>query len=133
VAPEFEALPGWEVERNRYMVWERQPGPQQTVRATELTMAAMRPLRRELIRESFIAAGIDDLEQTVDQLLELDDRFGAAGGDRWFVAPPEDPTSACRLLSGAGIAQVEDVGTLEAARSRSCGRHWAPRRRSSRS
>jgi GNAT superfamily N-acetyltransferase len=116
VAPGFEALPGWEVERNRYMVWRPQPG-ERLAAASEMTMEAIRPLRRELIRES-MPAGIDDLEQTVDQLLELEDRFGVAGGDRWFAAPPEDPTSACRLLSGPGIAQVEDVGTLEAARGR---------------
>ncbi|HEX3239062.1 MAG TPA: GNAT family N-acetyltransferase [Solirubrobacterales bacterium] len=117
LAPEFEALPGWEVERNRHMVWRPQQGGQPSAPTAEMTMEAIQPLRRELIRES-MPAGADLLEQTVDQLLELEDRFGVAGGDRWFVAPPEDPTSACRLLSGGGIAQVEDVGTLEAARGR---------------
>jgi ribosomal protein S18 acetylase RimI-like enzyme len=43
-------------------------------------------------------------------------RTSAAGGDRWFVAPPERPASACCLLSGDGIGQVEDVGTLSSAR-----------------
>lgn len=117
VAPAFEALPGWEVERIRYMVWRPQPGVQRAAQTGETTMEAIHPLRRELIRES-MPAGIDNLEQTVDQLLELEDRFGVAGGDRWFVAPPDEPASACRLLSGAGIAQVEDVGTREAARGR---------------
>lgn len=117
VAPQFEALPGWEVERNRFMVWRPRPGERRALLATELTMDSIRPLRRELIRES-MPADIDNLEQTVDQLLELEDRFGDAGGDRWFVAPPDEPASACRLLSGAGIAQVEDVGTREAARGR---------------
>ena len=43
-------------------------------------------------------------------------RTGEAGGDRWFVAPPEEPAAACCLLSGGEIGQVEDVGTLAAAR-----------------
>ncbi len=117
LATEFDSLPGWEVERNRFMAWRPQRGQQRAAPATETTMEAIRPLRRELIRES-MPAGADDLEQTVNQLLELEDRFGAAAGDRWFAAPPEAPASICRLLSGPGIVQVEDVATLEAARGR---------------
>ena len=117
LTPEFEALPGWEVERVRYMVWRPQPALQPAVQATETTLEAIRPLRHELIRE-WVPASSDELEQTVNELLEMEDRFGSAGGDRWFVAPPERPASACRLLSVAGIAQVEDVGTLERARER---------------
>jgi ribosomal protein S18 acetylase RimI-like enzyme len=115
--PQFEALPGWEVERVRYMTWRGDNGRETVAAVRETTLAEILSLRRELTRES-LPAGSDHLEQTLDELLEMDRRFGEAGGDRWFVAPPEQPAAACRLLAGAGIAQVEDVGTLEPARER---------------
>jgi ribosomal protein S18 acetylase RimI-like enzyme len=115
--PQFEALPGWEVERVRYMAWRGDSGREASVAARETTLAEILPLRRELTRES-MPAGSEDLEQTLDELLEMDRRFGEAGGDRWFVAPTERQAAACRLLAGEGIAQVEDVGTLEPARER---------------
>lgn len=115
--PQFEALPGWEVERVRYMTWRGETARAPAATVHETTLAEILPLRRELIRES-MPTGSADLEQTLDELLEMDRRFGEAGGDRWFVAPPEQPASACRLLAGEGIAQVEDVGTLGPARER---------------
>lgn len=48
----------------------------------------------------------------------MDRRFAAAAGDRWFLAPSRDPASACCLLAGDGIGQVESVATLPAARGR---------------
>jgi GNAT superfamily N-acetyltransferase len=75
-------------------------------------------LWRALIAEE-LPPEVDELEATVDQLFELGARYGAAGGDRWFVAPAAgEPLSACRLLRRDGIGQVEDVGTLEHARER---------------
>jgi ribosomal protein S18 acetylase RimI-like enzyme len=88
------------------------------VGAREAGLAEIEGLRRALIREE-LPAGIDAVEATVDQLFDLAGRYGAAGGDRWFVAPAEGaPLSACRLLQQGSIAQVEDVGTLERARER---------------
>jgi GNAT superfamily N-acetyltransferase len=113
--PQFEALPGWEVERVRYMTWRADTGREATAAVEETTLAEILPLRRQLTRES-MPAGSEHLEQTLDELLEMDRRFGEAGGDRWFVAPPEQPASACRLFNVDGIAQIEDVGTLETAR-----------------
>jgi hypothetical protein len=118
--PQFEALPGWEVERVRYMAWRGETGRKAAVSVRETPLAEILTLRRELTRESMPAS--ERLEQTLDQLQEMDRRFGEAGGDRWFVAPPDgEPAAACRLLAGAGIAQVEDVGTLEPARERGLG------------
>ncbi len=118
LAPEFEALPGWEVECVRYMTWRGESGREAGAAVRETTLAAILPLRRELIRES-LPAGVERPEETVEQLLEMDRRFGEAAGDRWFVAPAEgEPAAACRLLAGAGIAQVEDVATLTPARER---------------
>jgi GNAT superfamily N-acetyltransferase len=116
--PGFEALPGWEVERVRYMAWRRETGRQPAVAVRETHLAAILPLRRELTRES-MPPGSERQEETLDQLSEMDRRFGEVAGDRWFVGPAGDePAAACRLLAGEGIAQVEDVGTLEPARER---------------
>jgi GNAT superfamily N-acetyltransferase len=118
LSPEFEDRPGWEVEIGRYMTWRGDSGRQGKVEVRETTLAEILPLRRQLSRES-MPPGIDHLEETVEQLLELERRYGEAGGDRWFVADgPDGPAAACRLLAGAGLQQVEDVATLEPARER---------------
>lgn len=116
--PEFEALPGWEVERVRYMTWRGDSGRRAAATVRETILAEILPLRRELSRES-MPGGTTRLEETLDQLLEMERRYGDAGGDRWFVADgPDGPVSACRLLAGEGIQQVEDVATLAPARER---------------
>jgi GNAT superfamily N-acetyltransferase len=132
---EAEAVrwPRWEVERTRYMLWcgsEPEPPTASSQKwpdsdenceragVREVGLAEIADLRRALIAES-MPRGIDDFEATVDQLYELDRRYGAAAGDRWFVAPAEgEPRSACRLFRAGEIAQVEDVGTLAPARER---------------
>jgi hypothetical protein len=84
----------------------------------EVGLDEIEALRRELIAEE-MPDGIDEVEATVDQLYELGVRYGAAGGDRWFIAPGAgEPLSACRLLRQGRIGQVEDVGTLERGRER---------------
>ena len=112
LASEIGAIPGWEAEKNLYMLWHGGEGnlePDSEVLETPLS--GCEELRRRLIREEF-SPDLDRLEETADQLLEMGRRTSAAGGDRWFVAPPGQPASACCLLSGEGIGQVEDVGTL---------------------
>jgi N-acetylglutamate synthase-like GNAT family acetyltransferase len=118
VRPEVEALPGWEVERVLYMTWRSDTGHEPATPVAELGFAEVMALRSELIRES-MPAGIEALDETVGQLLERNRRLGEAAGDRWFVAPAgSERASACCLLTGDGVAQVEDVGTLESARER---------------
>jgi GNAT superfamily N-acetyltransferase len=118
LAPEFEDRPGWEVEIGRYMTWRGDTGRRPAAEVREASLAEILPLRRELSRES-MPPGIDRHEETVEQLLELERRYGEAGGDRWFVADgPDGPAAACRLLAGAGLQQVEDVATLAPARER---------------
>ena len=116
LAPEFSAMPGWEVERNLYMLL-RDDASSEHGEARETPLAGCEALRRELIRGEF-PADLPDLESTADQLLEMGRRTAEAGGDRWFVAPPDEPAAACCLLSAGEIGQVEDVGTLVAARGR---------------
>jgi len=117
LAPEIETLPGWEVERNLYMVLRDGGEPEAGDDVLETPLAGCEDLRRELIRGEF-PADTDNLEETVDQLLEMGRRTGEAGGDRWFVAPAASPAAACCLLSAGDVGQVEDVGTLVAARGR---------------
>jgi GNAT superfamily N-acetyltransferase len=133
--------PGWEVERTRYMVWRggeiqspavsshlsrnirdkcelgREPG------VREVRLAEIEGLRRTLIAEAAAPTGVPEPGATVDQLFDLDARYGVAGGDRWFVTPAEgEPLSCCRLLSDGRIGQVEEVGTREDARERGYGK-----------
>jgi GNAT superfamily N-acetyltransferase len=115
LAPEIAAIPGWEAEENLYMLWRGEDGAESSGEALETPFSGCEDLRRELIRGE-LPADLDQLEETTDQLLEMGRRFGGAGGDRWFVAPPQQPASACCLLAGEGIGQVEDVGTLPSAR-----------------
>jgi ribosomal protein S18 acetylase RimI-like enzyme len=115
LAQEIEAIPGWETERNLYMLLRGNGGAGPKGDVLETPLAGCEDLRRELIRGEF-AADMADLEETADQLLEMGRRTGEAGGDRWFVTPPEEPAAACCLLAGGEIGQVEDVGTLASAR-----------------
>ncbi len=56
--------------------------------------------------------------EAVDQLHSMDERYGRALRARDFAAPPDDPAAACRLYTADGLAQVDEVGTLERHRGR---------------
>jgi GNAT superfamily N-acetyltransferase len=128
VEAEAAHWPRWEVERTRYMVWRGGrvgAGDRAIAReadgegAREVPLAAIEGLRRTLIGESSVPAGVPEPEATVDQLFELNRRYAKAGGDRWFVAPDAaDPRSCCCLLTDGRIGQVEEVGTREDSRER---------------
>ena len=118
---EAEALPGWEKERGVYMVWERDSGREPRAEVAERRLDEIEPLRRRLVGE-FLPEdpplGEAEREATVEQLLALDRRYDAVTSDRWFVAPPRTPASACRLFSRGGtIGQVEEVATVPEARN----------------
>ncbi|HKZ13490.1 MAG TPA: GNAT family N-acetyltransferase [Solirubrobacterales bacterium] len=133
VEAEAARWPRWEVERTRYMVWrggQVAPPPRRSHFSPdtgdncertwrEVALAGIEGLRRRLIAEETVPTGVPEPQATVDQLFEIDRRYGAAGGDRWFTAPAAgEPLSCCRLLSDGRIGQVEDVGTREGARER---------------
>lgn len=131
LATEIGRLPGWEAERVEYMTWGpnptrrssfvrrtrckgRTPGGESPARET--TLDEILSLRRRIHRE-LLPPGVAAPDRVAEELLELDRRYAAAAGDRWFVAPADgEPAAACKLLAGARIRQVEDVATLEAHR-----------------
>jgi ribosomal protein S18 acetylase RimI-like enzyme len=57
-------------------------------------------------------------EEAVQQLTAMDERYGRATRARDFASPPSAPAAACRLYTGDGLAQVDEVGTLERRRGR---------------
>jgi ribosomal protein S18 acetylase RimI-like enzyme len=121
LAAEFRAL-GWSIERDVTMQWRRPPDRGADVAVEEVGLEEIVDLRRELIRDGLPAIG-GIAEQTTEQLLEWDRMLGAAGAARWFMARAQGrPAACCQLLSGEGIGQIEDVGTLPAARERGLGR-----------
>jgi GNAT superfamily N-acetyltransferase len=57
-------------------------------------------------------------EEAVQQLTAMDERYGGAVHARDFASPPDDPAASCRLYTDAGLAQVDEVGTVERRRNR---------------
>jgi GNAT superfamily N-acetyltransferase len=57
-------------------------------------------------------------EEAVQQLTAMDERYSRAIHARDFAAPPEEPAASCRLYTGDGLAQVDEVGTIERRRGR---------------
>jgi GNAT superfamily N-acetyltransferase len=118
LAPGFEKL-GWNVFRVLIMTRGRPPekAPQPGAGAEvsrEVGAAALAAFRRE---QPF---GWQD--EAVRQLAEMDRRYGEALGARDFAAPPDDPACACRLYTHEGLAQVDEVGTVQARRGRGYAR-----------
>jgi GNAT superfamily N-acetyltransferase len=61
-------------------------------------------------------------EEAIRQLAGMDERFARAWSTRDFAAPPDELGCSCRLYSDGTIAQVDEVGTLEAHRGRGYAR-----------
>ena len=114
LAPGFEKL-GWNVFRILIMLRRRppdrppQPGAGDEV-SREVGAAALAAFRRE--------QPFGWQEEAVRQLAEMDARFDRVLAARDFASPPEDPACACRLYTHDGLAQVDEVGTLQARRRR---------------
>jgi ribosomal protein S18 acetylase RimI-like enzyme len=121
--PGLEAL-GWERDSAVYMVLRRDPEREPEAEAEEVGLDQIFELRRRLISGDLPAGEASAGADTVEQLLEWDRRVGGVGGDRWFAARGDDGefASCCCLLSLGAFGQVENVGTLPAARDRGLGR-----------
>ena len=114
LAPEL-AKAGWNVFRILIMLRRRpadrpeDPGAGAEV-SRDVGAAALAAFRRE---QPF---GWQD--EAVRQLAEMDDRYTVVVAARDFASPPDEPACACRLYMHDGLAQVDEVGTLEARRGR---------------
>ncbi len=123
IAAEIERL-GWEVGRTVDMVLEGEPGAARSdLEITRERQDDIEGLRRSLIRGDLEHLDSTKGETMVAQLLEWGHRLGRAGGDLWFAARGEDGSlaSSCRLLGGGGVGQIEEVGTVRAAREKGLG------------
>jgi ribosomal protein S18 acetylase RimI-like enzyme len=118
LAPGFERL-GWNVFRVLMMLRQRpadrppEPGAGGEV-SREVGAAALAAFRRE--------QPFGWQQEAVRQLAEMDARFDRLVGARDFVAPLDDPACACRLYLHDGLAQVDEVGTLQGRRRRGYAR-----------
>lgn len=123
LAPGLAAL-GWTVERLTVMALRGARAPDPGTRAEagpaaeEVTRETVDPLLGTFLRAM---PHVRD-EETVRQLLdegELTDRVAAT---RRFAAPAGGPyAAACRLHLDGGLAEIDDVGTLEDRRRQGLG------------
>jgi GNAT superfamily N-acetyltransferase len=60
--------------------------------------------------------------EAIRQLAGMDDRFARVLSARDFAAPVDDPGCSCRLYSDGALAQIDEVGTVEARRGRGYAR-----------
>jgi GNAT superfamily N-acetyltransferase len=118
LAPAIEKA-GWNVFRVLIMVRrrppERDPEPGEGAEVSrDLGAATLAAFRRE--------QPFGWQEEAVRQLAEMDRRYDEVLNARDFAAPPGDPGCACRLYTHDGLAQVDEVGTLQARRRRGYAR-----------
>lgn len=114
LAPGFEKL-GWNIFRVLIMLRRRpadrppEPGAGGEV-SREVGAAALAAFRRE--------QPFGWQTEAVRQLAEMDARFDSLVGARDFASPLDEPACACRLYLHDGLAQVDEVGTLQSRRRR---------------
>jgi ribosomal protein S18 acetylase RimI-like enzyme len=107
------AATGWNVLRLLVMVRDRPP-ERAVVRGSGAEVdrrtgaAGLAAFRRE---QPF---GWQD--EAVDQLAGMDERYDRAARARDFASPVREPACVCRLYRADGLAQIDEVGTVEARR-----------------
>jgi GNAT superfamily N-acetyltransferase len=117
LATEFLNL-GWSAERLLIMAQLREPEPRPQIPVAEMGFAEAHPYLELVLRRQPYA----DSEETVRQLLEVRAVYERTAGASFFIASTEGrPASVCELYAFEGIAQIEDVNTLEEFRGRGLG------------
>ncbi len=114
LAPALSAE-GWNVFRLMVMVRRHEPDPRpSTAPAAEIGRAegaaALEAFRRE--------QPFGWQQEALRQLAAMDERYSRVCGARDFASPPDDPACSCRLYSDGTLAQIDEVGTVEARRGR---------------
>jgi ribosomal protein S18 acetylase RimI-like enzyme len=106
---------GWNVYRLLVMVHDREPerSPEPGLGAEVDRKTGARALAAFRREQPF-----GWQPEAVEQLHAMDERFGRAVTARDFAAPAGDPAAACRLYTHDGLAQIDEVGTLERRRNR---------------
>lgn len=104
---------GWNGSRHLLMARRREPDRQPPAGAAaevdrETGAATLAAFRRE--------QPFGWQEEAVRQLAAMDERYGRVSEGRDFAAPPDNPVCACRLYVGGGLAQIDEVGTIQAFR-----------------
>ncbi len=113
LAPDLARL-GWNVSRVVVMVCTREAaGDRSPDGGVEVDRAAGADALAAFRREQPL-----DSAESIRQLHEMDERYTRVAAARDFVAPPGEAWASCRLLSGRGLAEVDQVGTLAAHRRR---------------
>ncbi|MBI3647928.1 MAG: GNAT family N-acetyltransferase [Actinobacteria bacterium] len=110
---------GYRTDRLVVMVDRRDPDRVPTVRVQELSFEQVRPLHTEVLRRDPTTAGVADALAGFREVLVRE------AGARFFAARDEDVgrfASCCELYVQDGVAQVEDVNTLEELRGRGLAR-----------
>ena len=110
---------GWNAYRLLVMVWRRPPDRPPEPRlggevSRERGAAMLAAFRRE--------QPFGWQAEAIRQLAAMDDRYSRVLSARDFAAPVDDPGCSCRLYSDGSIAQVDEVGTVEAQRGRGYAR-----------
>jgi GNAT superfamily N-acetyltransferase len=114
LAPGFEKL-GWNVFRVLIMLRRRGPDrPSQPPPGAQVSRAVGAATLAAFRREQPFGWQ----EEAVRQLAAMDDRYERATRARDFAAPRVEPACACRLYTADGVAQIDEVGTLERRRRR---------------
>jgi ribosomal protein S18 acetylase RimI-like enzyme len=86
--------------------------------ARELSFEQIRPLRAQVVAEQLPVPDPELVAQVVAA-----GALGTRAGARWLALFDGDmPVSHCMLYSHDGLAQIEDVATLESHRGRGCAR-----------
>jgi GNAT superfamily N-acetyltransferase len=118
LAPRFLEL-GWSADHLVTMMLERPADRPPAVEVRELGFGAVRPLLDKGVRRAEPTVP----DRCVDQLVEHKRVLEEFVGARFFVARVDGrDAGVCEMYTTGGIAQIEDVETLEEFRSRGAAR-----------
>jgi GNAT superfamily N-acetyltransferase len=114
LATEFLQL-GWSAERLLIMAQVREPEQRPPWPVEEMRFVDVRKFLETVLRRQ----PYGDTDETVRQLVDIREVYVREVGARFFVASVESrQASVCELYGFDGVAQVEDVNTLEEFRGR---------------